>query len=95
VFVKVHTHGAPEPNAGVLLGDQMRAFHRAIGETFNDGRRYLLHYVAAREMYNIVKAAEAGKTGDPSDYRDFAIRRITEPGAALYPPHRANVRTNT
>ena len=77
IFIKVHTHGAPEQNAAVLLGDDMREFHRRIGEAFNDGTRYRLHYVTAREMYNIVKAAEAGKTGDPSEYRDFEIRRIT------------------
>ncbi len=36
-------------------------------------RRSGLHYVTAREAYNIVKAAEAGKSGDPNDYRDFEI----------------------
>lgn len=77
VFVKVHTHGAPERNAAVLLGDDIRRFHQDIGETFNDGTRYRLHYVTARELYNIAKAAEAGKTGDPSQYRDFALQRIT------------------
>lgn len=79
VFVKVHTHGAPERNAASLLGDDMREFYRRVGEKFNDGTGFRLHYVTAREMYNIVKAAEAGKTGDPSGYRDFAIRCITEP----------------
>ena len=34
---------------------------------------YCLHYVTAREAFNIVKAAEAGKTGNPNDYRDFFI----------------------
>ena len=32
-----------------------------------------LHYVTARELYNIIKAAEAGMTGDPSLYRDYVI----------------------
>ena len=85
VFVKVHAHGAPEPNAAVLLGDAMLEFHRTIGEAFNDGVRYRLHYVSAREMYNIVKAAEAGCAGDPSAYRDFEIRRLTEPRTATLP----------
>jgi len=39
----------------------------------NDNRRWRLHYVTAREMYNMIKAAEAGHDGDPSGYRDFAI----------------------
>jgi hypothetical protein len=78
IFVKVHTHGASERNADVLLGSIMREFHRLVGKRFNDGDRYRLHYVTAREMFNIVEAALAGKTGDPSQYRDFRIRRITE-----------------
>ena len=28
---------------------------------------------ALREMYNIIKAAEAGKSGNPNDYRDFVL----------------------
>jgi hypothetical protein len=52
---------------------------------FPNGARYRLHYVSAREMYNIVKAAEAGCTGDPSAFRDFEIRRITEPRTTTLP----------
>ena len=78
VFVKVHTHGAPEFNADVLLGEDNVEFHRRITQEFNDGTRYRLHYVTAREMYNIAKAAEAGKSGDPAEYLDFEIRRVTE-----------------
>ena len=33
----------------------------------------VLHYVSAREAYNIVKAAEAGMQGNPGDYRDFHL----------------------
>src|SRR5262249_32297077 len=32
-----------------------------------------LHFVTAREAYNIVKAAEAGHSGNPNDYRDYLI----------------------
>ncbi|MFT6770581.1 MAG: hypothetical protein ACJARU_000781, partial [Congregibacter sp.] len=32
-----------------------------------------LHYVSSREMYNIAKAAEAGNSGNPNDYRDFVL----------------------
>jgi hypothetical protein len=73
VFVKVHTHGAPERNAATLLGSRMAALHEAIGREFNDGRRYCLHYVTAREMVNIVRAAEAGEPGSPGDYRDYVL----------------------
>jgi len=29
--------------------------------------------VTAREMFNIIKAAEAGHTGDPHAFRDFVL----------------------
>ncbi len=73
VFVKVHTHGAPERNAATLLGPGMTALHDAINREFNDGQRYRLHYVTARELFNIVRAAEAGETGNPGDYRDYVL----------------------
>lgn len=75
VFVKVHTHGAPEGNADALLGPGMAAFHRDIGAAFNDGRRYRLHYVTAREMVNIVHAAEDGQAGNPGQYREYRYPR--------------------
>jgi hypothetical protein len=34
---------------------------------------FRLHYVTAREAYNIARAAEAGHSGDPNDYRDFLV----------------------
>lgn len=80
VFVKVHTHGVPERNADVLLGDTMYGFHRSVAKDFNDGTRFCLHYVTAREMFNIAKAAEAGMSGNPSAYRDFLISRPSRRG---------------
>ncbi len=73
VFVKTHTHGAPEAEAAMLLHGGGRAMHQALQEHFNDGVRWRLHYVTAREMYNIAKAAMAGMSGDPSQYRDFEL----------------------
>jgi hypothetical protein len=72
VFVKVHTHGAPERNAASLLGDGGRQLHRALAR-YNDGARWRLHYVTAREMFNIATAAMDGARGDPADYRDYEI----------------------
>jgi hypothetical protein len=73
VFVKTHTHGAPEREAAMLLHDGGRAMHRALQAHYNDGVRWKLHYVTAREMYNLAKAAMAGKSGDPNQYRDFEL----------------------
>ncbi len=73
VFVKVYTHGAPEPTAASLLGDGGRVLHQTLTERYNDGRRWSLHYVTAREMYNIARAALAGESGDPGRYRDYVL----------------------
>lgn len=74
VFVKVHTHGAPERNAASLLGPEGRRLHEYLAARYNDGRRWILHYVTAREMYNIAVAAMEGATGDPTAYRDRVIQ---------------------
>jgi hypothetical protein len=73
VFVKVHAHGAKESNAAVLLGPEARAMHRHLADRYNDGRQWVLHYVTAREMFNIALAAMEGASGDPSAHRDHAI----------------------
>jgi hypothetical protein len=73
VFVKVHTHGAPDANARMLLGPDIETFHRGLLANYNDGSRFRLHYVTAREMANIVAAAEAGETGNPGAFRDYEL----------------------
>lgn len=72
VFVKTHTHGAQERNFASLLGAGGAALHEALA-SFNDGERWILHYVTAREMYNIAMAAMDGKAGNPDAYRDYVL----------------------
>lgn len=73
VFVKIHTHGTQEADMDTLLGPRTDAMHTYLESAYNDGDRFVLHYVSAREAYNIAKAAEAGREGDPHDYRDFLL----------------------
>lgn len=75
VFVKVHTHGTQEADMDTLLGDAAEAMHAHLERRYNDGKDYVLHYVTARESYNIIKAAEAGEHGDPGHYRDYVLPR--------------------
>lgn len=83
VFVKVHTHGVEERDVDTLLGSPMRQAFEYLQSRYNDGVDWKLHYVSAREMYNIVKAAEAGEPGDPGQYRDYLIPRPKyQPAAA-------------
>ncbi len=73
VFVKVHTHGCQEKNFHVTFGPSATAMHEYLQHTFNNGRKFVLHYVTAREVFNLVKAAEAGKDGPPGQFRDFLL----------------------
>jgi hypothetical protein len=83
-FVKVHAHGAPERNARVMLGEPMHALHHALAD-LGAGRagreRWRVHYVTAREMYNVACAAMDGMSGSPAAYFDYEVR----------PPERATV----
>jgi hypothetical protein len=73
LFVKVHTHGAPDDQAASLLGEGGRMLHEELTTRYNDGRRFVLHYVSAREMYNVALAAMDGKAGNPRDYFDYEL----------------------
>lgn len=77
VIVKIHTHGAPESEHQVLLNRPVEEMHRYLGNKYNDGVQYKLHYVTARELYNIVKAAENSENGDPGKYRDYLLGRYS------------------
>jgi len=70
VFVKVYTHGA----SGAFVPEQL---DRLLTDVENVCRRrgLKLHYMTAREAYNVVKAAEDGQTGNPEDCRDWRIPR--------------------
>jgi len=70
-FVKLHTHGANEQNMPVLLGEPMMRFHEALAERAARDPNFHFHYVTAREMANLVKAAEAGWSGSAEAARDF------------------------
>lgn len=74
IFIKTHTHGAT--NYKAVLGDEMDSIFNHLETKFNDGINYKLHYVCAREMYNIIKAVEAGNTQeDPEAYRDYLVKK--------------------
>lgn len=74
LFIKLHTHGAIERDFDALFGERARAMHRVLNTRYNDGRHYKLHYVTARQAYNIAKAAEHGLLGDPQQYLDYLIK---------------------
>ena len=55
----------------VLLGDPMVRFHDALAARAAADPDFRYHYVTAREMANLVRAAEAGWSGPVAAARDF------------------------
>ena len=92
VFIKTHTHGAPEANAAVMLGGPFRQMLVDALSRFNDGTTYRLHFVTAREMANIALAAVDGRSGNAGQFRDYRYVPVTtarspaRPGTPAHPP---------
>ncbi len=61
LFIKLHTHGAVEKNAGMLLGEPMRRFHESLARAAESPERpFHYYYVTAREMADFIHQAEQG-----------------------------------
>ncbi len=76
VFIKLHCHGADDRNRMTLLGEDLEALFTDTEARYNDGTHYRLHYVTAREMFNLVKATEAG-IEDVGIARDWLLKPPT------------------
>jgi hypothetical protein len=74
LFIKLHCHGADDENRAALLGADLDALFDDANSRYNDGLRYRLHYVTAREMFNVVKATESG-VEEIDQARDFVLPR--------------------
>jgi hypothetical protein len=72
-FVKLHCHGAPEEAHEALLGPPMVAFHAALARYAEANPWFHYHYVTAREMYNLARAAAAGWTGSVAAALDHEL----------------------
>jgi len=72
IFVKTFTHGIQSRQIFFsAVTDDMFSY---LEKNYKSGN-YRLHYVTAREAYNIVSAAEDGKKGDPNLYLDYKINK--------------------
>jgi hypothetical protein len=72
IFVKVYSHGAQSES--IVLDHDLAPMLGWL-EAECRCRGLALHYMTAREAFNIVKAAEQGKEGDPEEYRDFDVKK--------------------
>ena len=82
VFIKLFAHGISSPeDAEACLGDDFDESLSYLERAYNDGNRYVLHYITAREAYNLARSAAEGATGAPQDYVNAYIK-----------PYQANAR---
>ena len=79
IIIKIHGHGASAEKADreILLSREFDRMFTYLEEKYNDKQKFFLHYVSAREMSNIIKAAESGEEGNPNIYRDYIIPRYS------------------
>jgi hypothetical protein len=73
LFVKLHAHGATEWHAEVLLGESMERLHEELARRAARQPQFQYHYVTAREMYNLARAAEGGWRGSVADALDYEL----------------------
>ncbi|UCF79023.1 MAG: hypothetical protein JSW03_01815 [Candidatus Eiseniibacteriota bacterium] len=71
IFVKVYTHGIQDRE--VVLGEATDRMFAYLEKKYGRGS-FRLHYVTAREAFNVVRAAEDGLSGDPDVYRDYEVK---------------------
>jgi hypothetical protein len=75
VFIKMFGHGAETPeDVDAVTGADFDDMLDYLEREYNDGRKYVLHYVTAREAFNVAMAAVDGYSGDPTAYLDYVVR---------------------
>ncbi|HYW39420.1 MAG TPA: hypothetical protein VE957_15000 [Terriglobales bacterium] len=77
LFIKLHCHSMDPTQKDAVIGDSFRNFLAALVGGAVD-RKETLHFVAAREMANILLAACDGREGNPGDYRDYRFKRFAD-----------------
>jgi hypothetical protein len=92
-FVKLHAHGAEEISHDALLGPPMVQFHEDLARHAHANANFRYHYVTARELVNLVKAAEAGWRGTVAGALDYHLvsnlAAAARPDALLLQPERS------
>jgi hypothetical protein len=76
LFIKLHCHSMDPRQEAVVLGEPARQFLRELVEGAPE-RKEILHFVSAREMTNLILAACDGREGDPGQYRDYRLKRLS------------------
>jgi hypothetical protein len=74
IFLKIFAHGASTPgDTEEIVGPHFDETLSYLETHYNDGQRFRLHYVTARQAYNLAISAAEGAKGDPDLYLDTPI----------------------
>lgn len=76
VFVKLHCHGMDPNDESAMIGAARQRFLQQLTETAKGSGDFVLHFLTAREMVNVLLAACDGREGKPGEYRDYRLRLI-------------------
>jgi hypothetical protein len=74
IFVKVYTHGTQEAIMDSFFREgELNRLFSILEEICSDTKKYRLHYVTPRQMYNVVKGLEAEPEADVSNLLDSEL----------------------
>lgn len=80
VFIKLYCHGFFDHDQSACIGEGAKRFFSEIIENGLRNNSYTVHFVSAREAFNLVSAAVDGKDGEPNEYRDYKLKTIMSQG---------------
>lgn len=76
IFIKLYCHGFFTGDQEASLGQSMLRFWTESIESADRDGGFKIHFVTAREAFNITMAAVDGHSGNPHLYRDYRLRLI-------------------
>lgn len=82
VFIKLYCHGFFTFDQDASIGSSIRQFWELVLELSERTSTFKVHFVTAREAFNIALAAVDGLDGNPGQYCDYELRLIMEDEAA-------------
>jgi len=76
VFIKLYCHGFFPQDQDETIGEPVHRFWDEVINFSEKSGQFRLHFVTAREAYNIAMAAVDGHQGNPHLYRDYQMKMI-------------------
>jgi len=76
VFIKLYCHGFFPYDQESTIGEPIQRFLETVLEFSETSGRFKVHFVTAREAFNIAMAAVDGHNENPGLHRDYLMQRI-------------------